>query len=222
MNRVTGGETVLTITSEDRRSYQSRVSRFARQTEEDTCFTRAIQNILVDLARCHDTPAVEISHDDAKKACDYRPRFGASSDPLPESLDEHLDPHGYTARIETDVDHSKLGEVIESGTKSLPVVELSESYLHHVDQYDVRAGMHGNSMPHTVVVFTINHDEVQFFDPYEDFYTPPENGGAPPSQIPKSNFFQWWTEGTRRWTMWIEEQPQRTLEQPTDTSVEGR
>ncbi|MEZ3116102.1 hypothetical protein RYH80_09270 [Halobaculum sp. MBLA0147] len=210
----------MTIGSDDRKSYQTRVSSFDRQRREDTCLTRAIQNVVDDLATRHDVPSLAVDHDTVKDACDYRPQFGATADPLPEALEDHLSPHGYAMQIDTELDRSTLAEIVEREQCSLPVVELSPSYLHHAEGYDVRGGMHGRAIPHTVVVFTINHDEVQFFDPYEDFYAPPENGGGPPSRLPKSRFYQWWTEETRRWTLWIEPEPQRTLDQTTETRGE--
>ena len=212
----------MTIDTEDRRSYQTRVSSFTRQQREDTCFTRSIQNVVDDFVRRRDDRSLELSHDTIKNACDYRPGLGATAEPLPESLADHLSPHGYTAQIETEVDQSELTNIVEREAASLPIVELSESYLHNADGYEVQAGMHGEAIPHTVIVFTVNHDVIQFFDPYEDFYAPPESGGGPPSQLPKSQFYQWWSEGTSRWTMWIEREPQRTLEQASELTDEGR
>lgn len=173
-----------------------------------------------DFVRRRDDSPVELSHDTIKDACNYVPGLGATSEPLPESLGDHLSPHGYTARIETGVEPSELTNTVERDTASLPIVELSESYLHNADGYEVQAGMHGEAIPHTVIVFTVNHDVIQFFDPYEDFYAPPENGGGPPSQLPKSQFYQWWAEGTSRWTMWVEQEPQRTLGQTNELADE--
>jgi hypothetical protein len=177
---------------------------------------------LDDLARRHGAPEISLEHSRIKQICDYRPGVGAVSEPLPEALDTQIETRGYRCRVETEIGESKLDSIAESDEKSLPVVELSESYLHHVEEYDVQAGMYGEAMPHTVVVFTVNHEEVQFFDPYEDFYTTPENGGAPPSRLRKSQFFQWWTEAEPQWTMWIEREPQRTLDQATESQGDQR
>jgi hypothetical protein len=213
------GETRVTISTEERKSYQTAVSDFWRQTEEDTCLTRAIQNITGELGRRHNVPELEVEHERIKRVCDYKPHWGASTDPLPESLNDIIQPHGYTARIETEIQREELADIVETDDASLPIVELSPAYLHHVEGYDVQAGMHGEAMPHTVVVFTINHETIQFFDPFEDFYSPPQEGGAPPSQLPKSKFYQWWSgRESKRWTMWVEQVPQQTLDQATKTA----
>lgn len=214
--------TNLTIGSEETRSYQSRVSEFARQQSENTCLTRAIQNVLGDLARRHEVPELTLDHETVKEICDHRPGIGAVAEPLPEALDTEIEAYGYRGRVETEIGESKLESIIEAEDCSLPIAELSASYLHHVEEYDVQAGMYGEAIPHTVVVFTVNHDEVQFFDPYEDFYTTPENGGAPPSRLQKSQFFQWWTEAEPQWTMWIQREPQRTLDQAAESEEERR
>lgn len=204
----------MTITQSDRRVFQSKVSDFDRQSEVDTCLSRSLQNVLDELAGRHERPEISLEHDKIKEVCDYLPQWGCSTEFLPENLDAELNPFGYSAEIDTHVELDDLDTIIQNGNTSYPIAELSPSYLHHADGYDIQAGMHGQAMPHTVVVFTVNDDYIQFFDPYEDFYSPPENGGAPPSQITKSQFYQWWSgREKKRWTLWIEQEPQQRLDQ---------
>lgn len=205
----------MTITSADRQSYQAKVSDFERQEREDTCLSRALENVLSELANRHDESNLEIPHDDLLEICDYLPRWGCSVEPLPESLDARINQFGYNAKIDRLEDLDELEDLIEDPNRSLPLVELAPAYLHHVQGYEVQAGKEGEAMPHIVVPFTVNHDTIQFFDPYEDFYSPPDTGGAPPSQLPKDNFFQWWSgREEERWTMWVErESEQLTIEQ---------
>lgn len=203
----------MTITQSDRRTYQSKVSEFERQEAVNTCLSRSIQNILGELSDRHDRPEITIDHDVILDVCDYLPKWGCSVEFLPESLNGELNQHGYSAYIETHLEVNELESIIENDQMSFPIVELSPAYLHHADGYEVQDGMYGQAQPHTVVAFTVNDELIQFFDPYEDFYSPPDSGGAPPSQITQSQFYQWWSgREEKRWTMWIEEEPQQTFD----------
>ena len=204
----------MTITTEDRKRYQSTVKDFARQKVENACLSRAIQNILKDLADRHGVSDLRISHEDILNICHYDEMLGCRSDVLPENLNASISEFGYRAIKDTNVGLDGIASIVNNEMKSYPIVELSPEYLHDQDGYDVKAGMYGQAEPHTVVVFTINDNSIQFFDPYAHFYSPPETGGAPPSQLPKSRFLHYWSGREEyQWTLHVERVEQLTLNQ---------
>lgn len=206
----------MTITSEDRKSYQRKVGEFRRQEAEDTCLSRSIENILGELSDRHDVPRLRMSHSEIKDLCDYKQDWGCDSKLLPEVLTSEIGELGYICRVEKGFGMENLDEKVEQNHTSYPIVELSPEYLHDQEEYDVQAGMHGQALPHTVVVFSVNDENIQFFDPYEDFYTPPKTGGAPPSVIPKSRFLHYWSGPDEyQWTLWVQRQQQTTITQAT-------
>ncbi|MFB6187219.1 MAG: hypothetical protein ABEI86_10180 [Halobacteriaceae archaeon] len=138
----------MTITSEERRADQSSVRDFERQESEDTCLSRAIENIISEVSKRHGVPNLRLSHERIKEVCAYKPDWGCDTSILPENLNSEIADYGYTCKIETGIELDRLGGLAEEAYTSYPIAELAPEYLHDQDGYSVRAGMHGKALPH--------------------------------------------------------------------------
>lgn len=200
----------MTISQSDYDRYQSKVSQFDRQNNEDTCLLIGLKNILDELNNRVEDSELEFERDDLEDICDYYPGFGCSAEFLPQQLEAELTRHNVEKESERELDD--LDQIISSESKSYPLVELDQQYFEEVDSYQVQSGTHGRKLPHIVIPFKINSDRVLFFDPYEDFYEIGGENGAPPKELTKTKFFELWSgRAEKRWTLWIERPEQRTL-----------
>jgi hypothetical protein len=200
----------VTITQSDYEDYRTTVTDFDRQEKEDTCLLISLKNILDELATRYDDSELQFDLEDLEDICDYLPGWGCSAEFLPQQLNTELTRHN--VEINTELDLETLSEIIESGNKSYPLVELDPSYFEQVNDYHVQSGMHGQKLPHIVIPFRINSNRVLFFDPYETFYEIDVTSADNTNEIAKNNFFELWSgRAEKRWTLWIERPEQRTL-----------
>ncbi len=145
---------------------------------------------------------------------DYDPLLGSTTDFLPEQLGQKLNPFSYEVKEDKALSMGELDELIRDENSSYPLVEFDTRYFDWVDGYDVQTGMYGDAQPHIIVPFAFNDETVLIFDPFEDFYLPPEPNDTPPKEVPQPLFYEWWSgESAPRWTLWIDQQEQQTLNQ---------
>lgn len=207
----------MTITQEDQRIYDSKVSTFTRQSEENTCLPVTIVNVIDELADAKNKPEMKVDFEDILDVVDYDPFLGSTTDFIPERLSPYLQPHQFTVQETRGLNLDDLEQIISNDSASYPIVEFDSRYQGWVDGYDVEAGMEGRAQPHTVIPFAFNSESVLIFDPYESFYTSTPTEPTPPHEIPQPLFIEWWSgESVPRWTMWIEQATQQTLGQTTN------
>lgn len=211
----------MTISEEQRETYQSTVSEFTRQSEENTCLAIVLKNVVDELAERQDLPDMAIEKEEVLDMVDYDPFYGCTSDFLPERLNPHLQDFNYEVKEDRALSLDDLEELIHDQATSYPIVELDERYLgwvNEVDGFHADVGSYGRTEPHTVIPFAFNDETVMIFDPFESFYLPSPGESAPPKQVPQPLFYEWWSgESTPRWTLWIEPPSQQTLGQIQDS-----
>ncbi|MDV7351284.1 hypothetical protein R3751_16080 [Halorubrum distributum] len=204
----------MTISQEQRSTYQSKVSEFTHQRDINTCLPVSLLNIIGELADSTGNDELSIDLDRAKDAVDYDPFMGSSTEFVGERLDPHLADFNYKTVLDRALDLDELDEIIQDPSCSYPIVELDSRYLDWVDAYEVQAGMSGTLQPHTVVPFGFNDESILLFDPMLEYHLDPERASSNGIEIPKPLFYEYWSgESVPRWTLWIEQQEQQTFDQ---------
>lgn len=211
----------MTITEQQRATYQTTVSDFTHQEEPNTCLAVAIKNILDELADRKEIPELKIDLEEILDAVDFDPFLGCSSDYLPERIGPHLNSHRHEVIERRDLSMDGLQTLLTDDDSSYPIVELDPRYIEWNDEYEGQPGMYGNRMPHTVVPFAFNDQTVLIFDPIQDFYLPDQADTAEAIEVPQPLFYEWWKgEASPKWALWIEEQEQQTLDQIGNGGIE--
>lgn len=203
----------MTITEADRETFQTTVEDFRPQITEDMCLPTALKNILDEFAERHDSES-PLSQSDINDICDYREGAASTARGVPEKLDPEIEDYGIETRISMGTSFDDLQAIIEDNERSLPIVELDEAYFDSVDGYDPRSGIDGYQWSHVVIPFTVNDETVLFYDPFEEIFQRSTRVDSPPTERSKTQFYEWWTNASSRWTMWLQRSDQQVLTSP--------
>lgn len=203
----------MTITDADRETFQETVTDFRPQIAEDMCLPTALKNILDELADRHDG-SISLSTSDLNDICDYREGFAATSRNVPARLNPEIEQYGIEVKVAMGITFQDLEAIIVDDERSLPIVELDSAYFDSVDNYKPRGGIDSYQWNHIVIPFTVNDETVLFYDPFEQIFQRSSNIDAPPTERPKTQFYEWWTAAGTRWTMWIQRRDQQMLTNP--------
>jgi len=203
----------VTITDTDRETFQTTVEEFRPQITEDMCLPTALKNVLDEFADRHgsDSP---LSLSDINDICDYRAGFASTSRNVPAKLDPEIEDYGIETKIMFNATFEDLEAIIDGNDRSLPIVELDSAYFESVDGYDPRRGVDGYQWNHVVIPFTVNDETVLFYDPFEEIFQRSTRIDSPPTQRSKTQFYEWWTAASSRWTMWLQRSDQQVLTSP--------
>lgn len=204
----------MTITDSDREEYQSTIAEFHSQHKPDDCLPTALKNILNELADRHDEPGLSYSLQKLHQICNYKDEMAATPEYVPDRLGDRLEDDGYMVKSAINVELSELAGLIESEESSYPIAEVDPDYFDTIDGWDPRPGVDGRNWPHTLVMFKVNESQVLFFDPFDEMMLRSSNVDTPKTSLPKAQFYDLWSgRSLSRWTMWVEERPQTTLDQ---------
>lgn len=203
----------MTITDADRETFQSTVEDFQPQIAEDMCLPTALKNILDEFAERHGSDG-PLSLSELNDICDYRAGGASTSRNIPARLDPEIEEHSIETRIIYNASFKDVQAVIDDEDRSLPIVELDSAYFESVEGYDPRGGIDGYQWAHVVIPFTINAETVLFYDPFEEIFQQSSRIESPPTERSKTQFYEWWTAASSRWTMWLQRQDQQVLTSP--------
>lgn len=203
----------MTITDADREIFQTTAEDFQPQITEDMCLPTALKNVLDEFAGRHGSEG-PLSISELNDICDYRSGMGSSAQNIPPRLDPEIEEYGIETRIMFNASFEDLKAIIDDNDRSLPIVELDSAYFDSVEGYDPRGGIDGYQIDHVVIPFAVNDESVLFYDPYEEIFQRSSSIDAPPSERSKTQFYEWWTAASSRWTMWLERSDQQVLTSP--------
>lgn len=204
----------MTITDSDREEYQTTIGAFHSQHKPDDCLPTALKNILDELSNRHAQPEISYSLDTLHQLCNYKEGMASTSEYVPDRLGDRLETDGYTVKSATNVELSELAGLIQSEESSYPIAEVDPDYFDTIDGWDPRPGVDGRNWPHILIMFKINDNSVLFFDPFDEMMSRSSNVDTPKTSLPKAQFYDLWSgRALSRWTMWVEERPQTTLDQ---------
>lgn len=204
----------MTITKSDISDYESTTESFKHQPGLLDCLPVSVKNALSELAERHDKPQIEHSEQEIKEMSDFDPEVGTSGRSLISNLSAELEEFGYTVKDQTNGTLEDLGDIIQSGSASLPVVSLKPEYFEEIKEWDPRGSRRGKNRPHTVVVFKINSEEVLFFDPYGKIQLRSGTRSQPKRKLQQRTFLRLWNteKSWPRWVLWIERLQKTTLD----------
>jgi hypothetical protein len=203
----------VTITDADRETFQTTVEEFRPQITEDMCLPTALKNVLDEFADRHSSDS-PLSLSDINDICDYRAGGASTSRNVPAKLDPEIEDYGIETKIMFNATFEDLEAIIDDNDRSLPIVELDSVYFESVDGYDPRGGVDGYQWDHVVIPFTVNDETVLFYDPFEEIFQRSTRIDTPPTQRSKTQFYEWWTAASSRWTMWLQRSDQQVLTNP--------
>lgn len=186
---------------------------FKPQPTPDYCLPIGIRNILEELADRHDAPNLAIPRREIEDITNYTPGFASSSEQVPAVLGAELEDIGYTVKQQQNTQLAELDEIIQRGTASYPLVELDPKYFDYIENWSPQSSRRGYSFPHVIVPFKINSDDLLYYDPFDQMMVQSGRVDESKVKISKNNFFDLWNEGPNpRWTMWVEQLEQQTLQ----------
>lgn len=203
----------MTITDADRETFWDTVEEFQPQITEDMCLPTALKNVLDDFAQRHGRES-PLSLSELNEICDYREGGAATARDVPPKLDPEIEEYGIETRIMLNTSFDDLKAIIEGDDRSLPIVELDEAYFDSVEEYNPRRGVDGYQWDHVVIPFAVNDETVLFYDPFEEIFQRSSRVDSPPAERSRTEFYEWWTAASSRWTMWLESRDQQTLTSP--------
>lgn len=203
----------MTITDADRETFQSTVEDFRPQITEDMCLPTALKNILDEFAGRHGSDG-PLSLSELNDICDYRAGSASTAQGIPAKLDPEIEEYGIETRISIGTSFDDLQAIIDDNDRSLPIVELDAAYFESVDGYDPRGGIDGYQWDHVVLPFTVNDETVLFYDPFEEIFQRSTRIDSPPTERSKTQFYEWWSNASSRWTMWLQRRDQQVLTSP--------
>lgn len=203
----------MTISESDRETFQATVEDFQPQITADMCLPTALKNVLDEFAGRHgsDSP---LSLSDINDICDYRAGGASTAQGLPAKLDPEIEEDGIETRISIGTSFEDLQAIIDDNDRSLPIVELDSAYFDSVDGYNPRGGRDGYQWDHVLIPFAVNTETVLFYDPFEQIFQRSPSVEAPPTERSKTQFYEWWTAASSRWTMWLQRRDQQVLTSP--------
>ena len=210
----------MTITEAERQTFEATVEDFHPQILEDMCLPTALKNVLDEFAARHDAGS-PLSQSDLNDICDYREGNAATTHNIANRLDPEIEEYSIETRITINTSLDDLQAIIDEHERSLPLVELDAAYFESVDGYDVRGGSDGYQWNHIVIPFAVNDETVLFYDPFEQIFQRSGRIDSPPSERSKTEFYEWWSSASSRWTMWLEREDQQVLTSPRFTEDEG-
>lgn len=203
----------MTISDADREQFQSTAVDFRPQITEDMCLPTALKNILDEFADRHNAES-PLSLSDLNDICDYREGAASTAQNVPALLDPEIEDYGIETRISIGTSFDDLQAIIDDNDRSLPIVELDSAYFESVEGYDPRRGVDGYQWDHVVIPFAVNDETVLFYDPFEEIFQRSTRIDSPPTERSKSQFYEWWTAASSRWTMWLQRSDQQVLTSP--------
>lgn len=203
----------MTITDADRETFQSTVKDFRPQITEDMCLPTALKNVLDEFAGRHGSDG-PLSLSDLNEICDYREGSASTAQGVPAKLDPEIEEYGIETRISIGTSFNDLQAIIDDNDRSLPIIELDSAYFDSVNGYDPRGGIDGYQWDHVIVPFKVNDETVLFYDPFEEIFQRSTRIDSVPSERSKTQFYEWWTAASSRWTMWLQRRDQQVLTSP--------
>ncbi|QCW04366.1 hypothetical protein [Natrinema pallidum] len=204
----------MTITEGDYEQYQETVDGFHSQQVPDSCLPTALKNILDEFAERAGESGLEFSLRQLNNICDYNKGMASTAEFVPERLEDKVGDNGYTAKVAINLDMSELSSIIDGDSSSYPIVELDPSYFDTIDEWDPRPGVDGRNWPHIIVPFKVNTDSVLYHDPFDEMMVRSSYVDNPKCEISIAEFYDLWSgQAQSRWTMWVQEKPQTTLDQ---------
>lgn len=204
----------MTITESDERTFQTVITSYHVQPEEDACLPTSLKNVLDSVADGRNEPRITTSLSDLMDLCGYRKGFGCEERVIASRLSAEVSTFGLTTREETNLDFDDLTAILENEHASRPIVEVSPEYFETVDEYRVQWDRENHPYSHTVIVFKVNDEEVLFHDPFETYFKRSSRVDEVPYSMSRTQFFELWRgDYEPGWTMWIEEEDQRTFDE---------
>lgn len=203
----------MTISDADWRRYENTTEDFQPQTLPDQCLPIALKNVLDEMADRLDYPGLSFSISDLEDICNYQEGMGSSAEEVPHVLGAEIEEIGFTVKTQINMSLGDLDEKIEKGTCSYPLVELDPDYFDTIENWSPTGSRHGRSFPHIVIPFKINTEKVLYYDPFGAIMMRSGAVSTPKRTLDQSDFFTFWSGRAHpRWTMWIEQLEQQTLE----------
>lgn len=202
----------MTITESDENSFQSKITSFHGQHEEDACYPTAIKNALDSFEEESGGPSANLSLSNIKEICGYKRGFGCKEELVQANLNAELWQHRLEVQEETGFDYNDLEEILDNDAASMPIVELDPEYWDRVDGYSPQADAEQVPYSHTVLVFKINSEEILFHDSFETFFKRSSRVEEVPYRMNRTEFYELWQgDYDPGWTLWIEESEQQTF-----------
>lgn len=202
----------MTITESDENAFQSKITKFQGQHEEDACYPTAIKNALDSYEEITGRPSANLSLSDIKEICRYKRGFGCKEELVQANLNAELNRHRLEVQEEAGFNYEDLKEILENEAASMPIVELDPKYWEWVDGYSPQADSAQVPYSHTVLVFKVNSEEVLFHDPFETFFKRSSRVEEVPYRMNRIEFYELWQgDYDPGWTLWFEESGQQTF-----------
>ncbi|WP_211312969.1 hypothetical protein [Halarchaeum salinum] len=209
---------------------QTVFSRFNRLESELDCLLLAVRNMLADYRNFHpdfpinpgedaddDENPKKAAKDELKILAGHRSRFGGNFSQLEARLNGRLDDTSFEAYAATQMDLDGLGEILDTETASLPLVELDPAYFDKIDEYNVQAGQYGASETPILIPIQVEDDIVIYWDPLADYYDN-ENEDPVEMTLSETTFLRLWSRAARaRWTLWLDGQEQKKMAEFMET-----
>lgn len=200
----------MTITEADRETFQSKVDDFQPQIHPDQCLPTALKNILDEMAERH-SGKQPLSLSDLDDICEYERGFASVTQNIHARLNPEIEDSGVEVKTARGLNVDDLDAIIEDQSRSLPIVELHEDYFESIEDYDPRGGSNGYQWFHVVIPFSVNDEDILFYDPYSEILLRSSRIDTPPTERSQKQFYEWWTAASGRWTLWVEQKDQQTI-----------
>lgn len=202
----------MTITESDEGAFQSKITSFHGQHEEDACYPTAIKNALDSFEEEAGGQSANLSLSDIKEICGYKRGFGCREELVQANLNAELRQYRLEVQEEIGFDYTDIEEILDNDAASMPIVELDPEYWDRVDGYSPQADSEQVPYSHTVLVFKINFEEILFHDPFETFFKRSSRIEEVPYRMNRTEFYELWQgDYDPGWTLWIEESEQQTF-----------
>lgn len=203
----------MTITESDLKDFESARQEFDPQPTPDSCLPIGLKNILDELSNRHNVSDLSLAEKELKEITEYEQGFGGSSENVAPVLGAELEEYGYTVKEQINTTLKELDEVINRGTASLPIVELNPDYFDLIDNWNPQPGKRGYNFPHIITPCKINSEKILYYDPFEEMMVKSGRVDIVKNKLNQHQFFDLWNDAPHpRWTMWVEQLEQQTLQ----------
>jgi len=202
----------MTLSDQDRTQAETTVSPFNAQSGLGNDMPNIIWNMLQELSSRPNVPdGVNIGKRTIFELCDQR-SIGPVTLDIEHRLSAELSDYPFEARYDEGLKISDLSDIINDPGCSYPATELAmEKY--DPDGYDVQPTGQGHARKLRVLVLTVNHQSVLYYDPLRyGKVNHDQLSGIETSEIDKQKFVSAWkgrSETTS--TLWVEETEQSRL-----------
>lgn len=203
----------MTITESDESAFQTTISSFHAQHEEDACYPTSIKNALDQFEEDSGRESANLSLSDIKDICDYRKGFGCREELVQARMNAELRRSHLQVQEESGFGWDDLERILENDSASMPIVELDPEYWDRVEGYNPQADSPRVHYAHTVLVYKVNDEEVLYYDPFETFFKRSSRVDEVPYRMSRTEFYELWQgDYDPGWTFWIEESEQQTFD----------